>query len=153
MKARWWFTGLFGMFLLSPACASDTSRSSPTSSLDMLVEKLIDSPRVQQAAFESLVELGPESIPALVERLDDDRQLSGHQLSASHSLHLNYENFSHYSPQTVHDALSLVLNRISHQSFVFVYYGSSPLERSENTRAWRNWCREKFPLRVEECGK
>lgn len=51
MKPRWWSPGLFAMFLLGPACASNTSRSLPTSSLDVLVEQLLDSPRAQQAAF------------------------------------------------------------------------------------------------------
>ena len=152
MKPRGWSSVLFAVCLLGPACASNASRGSSASSLDILVEKLLDSPRAQQDTFESLVELGSESIPALVGRLDDDRELLGQQLSVSSSRFPSYENVAHYGPQTVHDALSLVLNGISHQSFIFVYNGSNRLERSENSRAWRVWCREKFPVPADECG-
>jgi hypothetical protein len=123
--------------------------------LAIRVSKLVDettkSEKRQERALEILQALGKQAVPHIVGHLGDVRPLASRQISLANGTPDTFEGFRHYSPDTVHDLLSAVLNQMTGESFVFVYNGASPNEREDNRRKWVDWCRTQFPTQALSC--
>lgn len=119
-------------------CPAAHSEDGMASRVDALVDRVMR-PQEQQAAFSQIEALGMPSVPYLVGRLADMRPLPGHQMSLANKDPNSFEAYRHYSPETIHDALSAMLNQITGQHFGFVYNGASAKEREENLAQWRAW--------------
>lgn len=151
------YLGIFAISLailaLLPSCASGRSNESLTlaSRVSKLVDETTTSAKRQERALRELEALGSQTVPYLVGHLGDMRPLAKRQLSLeNHALNAS-EGLRHYSPDTVHDALSAVLSQITGEHFVFVYNGAAPQEREDNRRRWVDWCRSKFPTQAMTC--
>jgi len=60
-----------------------------------------------------------------------------------------FEALRHYSPSTVHDALSIILTQTTGHHFLPVYNGATPQEREENRQGWMNWYNSEYPHQLE----
>ncbi len=148
-----WFALLFAGMLSS--CTSGHERhDSIEGRISNLIEVLAssNSERQQQMALIELERYGISGVPYLVAHLGDYRLLYRQKVSLANKDPNAVERVRHYSPETVHDALSAILNQITGVHFSFVYNGSNMQERDNNRRSWLNWCRIKFPDRVTLCG-
>lgn len=137
---------------LMPGCAIGMSNQD---SLADRVTKLVDdttkSEKRQDNALKELQALGNQAVPDIVGHLNDIRPLAKGKISLANKASNAFEGLRHYSPDTVHDALSAVLNQLTGESFVFVYNGATPQEREDNRRKWIEWCRIEFPTQTATC--
>ena len=56
-----------------------------------------------------------------------------------------------YAPQTVHDALSAILNQITGEFFVAVENGATSAARAQDKRQWQEWCARKYLDKADVC--
>jgi hypothetical protein len=75
---------------------------------------------------------------ALVKFMDDTRSLNNMQISIDMPLS-GVESIAHYSPPTVLDALSLLLNHKSGANLRCLFSGGSADERKETLESWKIW--------------
>lgn len=137
-------------------CASGHERYNPIEDRILkLIEVLANSisERSQERAYAELEKIGFDAVPYLVAHLSDYRPLNLNKLSLANKDPNATEAIRHYSPATVHDALSAILNQITGVHFGFVYNGGTLQERDENRRKWIKWCRAKFPDNAATCGQ
>jgi hypothetical protein len=84
-----------------------------------------------------------------------DRQLAALYQAARRKLSVaalaSVQTDQNYSPNTVHDALSAILNQITGESFEFVYNGATPQQRASNQKQWQAWCQKTFPGKSAIC--
>jgi hypothetical protein len=106
---------------------------------------------VEQQAFSKLEALGPAAVPYIVSHLGDMRPLPEHEISLANNSPDAFEGFRHYSPETVHDALSAILNQLTGQSFAPVYNGATPTQRQANRMQWQVWCARAYPTNAAIC--
>ncbi|CAN4278608.1 hypothetical protein LJR125_001476 [Pseudoxanthomonas sp. LjRoot125] len=137
---------------LFSACASGPEATSLEGHIAELVDEIPRSESAGRRAFVRLEALGEPAVPYLVAHLDDIRPLVAPKISLKNNASTAFEEERHYSPNTVHDALSAILNQITGQNFIFVYNGATPQEREENRRRWITWCRSTYPDDAETCG-
>ncbi|WP_213436889.1 MULTISPECIES: hypothetical protein [Lysobacteraceae] len=134
------------------ACATSRLGDEKTAELvDRLVTDMTSSPKKQRLALQELERAGRVAIPYLVAHLDDTKRLAEESITLSNQSPEAFEGLRHYSPRTVHDALSALLNQMTGQSFVFVYNGATDADRERNLVAWRTWCLQEFA--VKACGQ
>ena len=135
----------FVLALVACAERDPTSKIVATLMSDVMVRE------TQQGAFLELEALGPEGVPYLVGRLSDFRPLPERKISLENKSPAAFERLRHYRPETVHDALSAILNQITGERFEVVYSGASNEVRNRNVAAWRSWCITKYPDRSAHC--
>ena len=137
---------------LVPGCASGRSNNDLlVNRVSKLVDETTKSEKRQGKALKELETLGSQAVPYLVGHLQDIRPLAKSRMSFAHKTAGAFEGLRHYSPDTVHDALSAVLNQVTGKNFVFVYNGATPQEREENRRKWVVWCQETYPIQAARC--
>ncbi len=137
---------------LIPGCAIGMSnQDSLASRISKLVDDMTKSEKRQDNALKELQTLGNQAVPYVVGHLNDMRPLAKGKISLANRASNAFEGLRHYSPDTVHDALSAVLNQETGENFVFVYNGATPQEREDNRRKWVDWCRIEFPEQAATC--
>jgi hypothetical protein len=102
-------------------------------------------------AMRTLESIGSEGIPYMVAHLKDMRPIPVPSISLVNHSPTAFEGLRHYSPKTVHDALSAILNQITGQHFEFVYNGASETMRKANLEQWHLWCIKTFPAQASIC--
>ena len=137
--------------LISGCASGGGSQDSVEIHVSRLVDETTKSESRQDRAVRDLQALGSEAVPHIVGYLGDIRPLANDKITLANDTTNAFEDFRHYSPDTVHDILSAVLNQLTGQSFVFVYNGASAQEREENRRKWIDWCRTEFPEKAAFC--
>ncbi|MBL7649033.1 MAG: hypothetical protein JNK74_22885 [Candidatus Hydrogenedentes bacterium] len=103
------------------------------------VRKLVDSlthPERAEEALSELQSLGKESVPAMIHLMDDRRSLTVKQITVSMPAG-HWEGIAHYAPQCVVDVMSILLSRITGESFGTLQNGGSERERAAAVDAWR----------------
>ena len=118
------------------------------------VASLIDettNAQTEDTAFKSLEALGPQGVPFIVAHLSDSRALPVKAISLVNKSVNAFEGLRHYGPETVHDALSAILNQITGQGFEFVYNGASSEVRERDSKAWKAWCVKSYPQMASAC--
>jgi hypothetical protein len=138
---------------VASACVSGRASEGIESRVSKLVEKMTKSPRAEKKAFRELEEIGEQAAPFLVAQLGDMRPLASNVITLENTSSNAFEGSRHYSPETVHDALSAILNQLTGQSFVFVYNGATRQQRDDNRRRWVEWCRATYPDAAVTCGR
>ena len=136
---------------LLASCASSPASSDPMASkVANLANRSVNASSEQQA-FDGLEALGPNAVPYIVGHLGDLRSLPDHAMSLSNSSPAAFEGLRHYAPATVHDALSVILNQLTGQSFEFVYNGATASQRKSNRVQWQAWCTKSYPEKAAIC--
>lgn len=104
------------------------------------VDKLTKTPEGQEVALRELEAMGDAAVPFIVGHLGDTRPLAEPRMSLVNHAADAFEGLRHYSPKSVHDALSALLNQITVESF-------------ENQARWVAWCKEKYREKASYCVK
>lgn len=137
--------------LFMAACSTGVAGEPLAARIDALVNKATTTKSAQEVAFEELQAMGEPAVPYLVSHLDDTRQLASPSITLSNSSGDSFEGYRHYSPKTVHDAVSAILNKLTGRSFVAVYNGGTAEQRNQNYREWVAWCRSAYPEHATAC--
>jgi hypothetical protein len=136
---------------LLTACNTIASEIDPLAQrVHVLVNQTIDA-ETEAAAFAALEDLGTQGAPYIVAHLDDFRALPIKAIALENKSPDAFEGLRHYGPQTVHDALSAILNQVTGENFEFVYNGASSEVRHRNSLAWRAWCVKSYPQAASIC--
>lgn len=132
-------------------CLYIKNNGSIENKVSVLVERTTKSKREEKIAFKELALLGEEAVPYIVGHLKDMRPLPEKTITFEDNNIDSFEVVRHYRPETVHDALAAILNRITKQNFVFVYNGATPQERTSNIQQWTEWCQRSYKEMIKEC--
>jgi len=108
------------------------------------------SQEAQQLAFDSIVSLGCAAVPAIVDRLQDTRELPLAYLKLDNDSPEALEAFRQYGPEVMTDALAAILNHITLWDCGFIFNGASDLERTKTLQCWQKFVRE---TPVKNCGR
>jgi hypothetical protein len=103
------------------------------------VRKLVDSithPERAEEALSELQSLGKASVPAMIHLMDDRRSLTIKEIAVQNPSG-HWEGIAHYTPQCVVDLMSILLGRITGESFSVIYNGGTERERAAAVDAWR----------------
>jgi hypothetical protein len=134
--------------LVAPSCAA--GQSTVGEKVSALVSDTLVAEKEAQA-FSVLEALGNEAVPYIVGQLGDFRPLPVQRISLVNKSPKAFEGLRHYSPRTVHDALSAILNQVTGQHFEVVYNGASEATRVQNRERWRLWCVQAFSDQAAAC--
>jgi hypothetical protein len=115
-----------------------------------LVEQTTDAATEMQA-FRDLEATGEAGVPYIVGHLGDERPLPVKHISLVNHASDAFEGMRHYAPQTVHDALSAILNQITGEFFVAVENGATSAARAQDKRQWQEWCARKYLDKADVC--
>lgn len=107
----------------------------------------------ESTAFSDLEKLGPEGVPYIIGHLEDFRALPKKEITLRNTSPAAFEGLRHYAPETVHDALTAILNQVTGQSFENVYNGGALEVRQRNVKQWREWCVKSYPKKASVCEK
>jgi hypothetical protein len=105
----------------------------------------------EASAFAELERLGDAAVPYIIGHLSDFRSLPIRSISLDNKSPTAFEGLRHYAPETVHDALSAILNQLTGKSFESVYNGASSEVRVRNVKAWEAWCTKALPVKASVC--
>ena len=151
----WFFVILWVLTLGSSGCSKPvtTASSDPIEKrVTQLIEDSVTSSELEVKAFKELEAMGDDGVPYMVSHLKDLRPLPSKGMLLENHFKDAFEGSRRYSPETVHDALSAILNQITGQNFEFVFNGATKQERIKDTKEWITWCRSRYPNKVAVCG-
>ncbi len=137
--------------LVLSACATARTGESVKVNVSRLVDSTTKSSRSQMNAMEELESLGEPAIPYIVSHLGDMRPVASRSITFTNKSQQSFEAFRHYKPETVHDALSALLNQMTGQRFESVSNGATSVQRQENVREWVRWCKQAYPDQATQC--
>jgi hypothetical protein len=72
----------------------------------------------------------------MIHLMDDRRPLTTKQIAVSNS-HGHWEGIAHYAPECVVDVMSVLLSRITGETFGQIHNGGSEREEAAEVDAWR----------------
>jgi hypothetical protein len=109
----------------------------------------------EKEAFASLVAMGERGVPFIIGHLGDMRPLPDPQISlATNNPNVN-EATANYGAEVIHDALSIILQEITHQDIWSRYDGASlaerNIEREKIRRRWIDFCKTRYRKNVRYC--
>jgi len=107
--------------------------------IDTKVARLVDRQVIRdrdqvQAAVTALVMLGPPAVPAIIQRIDDRRNMTVHTATFENRSPDAFEAVAHLGVEQVIDCLNLVLSDITSESFGFVDVDFQPVSPSPRHR-------------------
>lgn len=119
-------------------CRGQNSSSQIHKRVASLIEKMLNE-KTEHRAFADLEALGCPAVPAIIERMDDQRSLPDPRISLTNKSPDAFEGLRHYGPQKVVDALAAILNQVTGQDFGFIYNGATDAERKKAVEGWRDF--------------
>jgi hypothetical protein len=112
------------------------------SKVQSLVEAMVGR-STEERAFTELEALGQVAVPAMIMLMDDRRELPLKEISLRNNGPGNFEEFRHYGPQVIADALDAILNQITGENFGSIENGASERERTAAITGWRVYLHRK----------
>ncbi len=88
-------------------------------------------------AFKHLEDLGQSAVPAIIDLMDDRRDLPLKQIMLRNFSPDAFEAVRYYGPDKVVDALAAILNQLTYESFGSIYNGATDDERARAVAGWR----------------
>lgn len=107
-----------------------------------LIEAMLER-GAEKRAFAELEELGEAAVAAMILFMDDRRELPIKSISLRNKGSGNFEEFRHYGPQVVADAIAAILNQITGENFGTIANGASERERKAAIDGWRVYLHRK----------
>lgn len=132
---------------IAACCSQPVRQLQSCQEFDGVVDALTESEMSQAVALASIEYMESTEIPCLVRHLADLRPLANRRIDLPNTSIDAFEGRVHYTPETVHDALSAVLNANTGVSFISVYNGSDDQSRVRNARLWLDWCEKRYGKR------
>ncbi len=115
-----------------PPCKKDASDSRVRELLEQITAE-----KTQDQAWDKLMALKKDSVPALIRAMDDARALAHPAVELRNPPNF-FESVSHYGPVTILDAVSILLNQKTMDG-VTTSNGGSDTERRACVRFWKIW--------------
>ena len=103
--------------------------------VNSLIEAMLNR-RKQKKAFAELEALGMAAVPGMIMQMDDRRELPVKAISLRNSPN-SFEDFRHYGPEVVADAIAAILEQVTEESFGSMHNGASEAHRKTEIDAWR----------------
>lgn len=100
-----------------------------------LIEAMLNR-RKQKKAFAELEALGKAAVPAMIMQMDDRRELPVKAISLRNPPN-SFEDFRHYGPEVVADAMAAIVGQITGESFGTIHNGASEPHRKAEIDTWR----------------
>jgi hypothetical protein len=107
-----------------------------------LIEAMLDR-GTEKRSFTELEALGQVGVPAMIMLMDDRRKLPLKEISLRNTGPENFEEFRHYGPEVVADAIDAILNQITAEDFGTIHNGASERERKAAIDGWRVYLHRK----------
>jgi hypothetical protein len=145
------FTIILTLVSLGLNCYGQRSSPAVEKRVATLIGKML-STSTEQQAFADLEALGCPAVPAIVERMDDRRNLPDPRISLRNKSPQAFEGLRHCGPEKVVDALAAILNQITGQDFGFIYNGTTDAERDKTVRGWRDFLHKTRPTKLCDGG-
>lgn len=111
------------------------------SNVRSLIEAMVDR-RTEKRAFTELEAFGQVAVPAMIMFMDDRRELPLKEISLRNAPG-EFEEFRHYGPHVVADAVDAILNQITNEDFGTIHNGASERERKAAIDGWRVYLHRK----------
>lgn len=109
---------------------------SMTREVKVLIGQMLERETAKDA-YRRLEGLGQPAVPAIIDQMDDRRELPLKQISLRDFSPDAFEGLRHYGPDEVVDVLAAILNQIKHEHFGFIYNGAADDERVRTVAGWR----------------
>lgn len=112
-----------------------------TNASDALVKQLLDNLTIkakQDQAWDKLMKLKEDQLPFLVKYMNDTRPLNNFNIAIELPAPA-FESIVHYSPPTVLDAVSILLNHKAQVNLRCLPAGGSAAERTATLESWEIW--------------
>jgi len=138
--------------LLLTGCIGNIINTSIETRVSGLIHRMTISEKSGTRAFSELISIGDQATPYLICHLGDMRPLAMRGVTLKNNSPDAFEALRHHSPNTVHDALSIILTQTTGHHFSPVYNGATPQEREENKQKWIDWHNSEYPhqLKIEK---
>ena len=154
VNRNWYFAGLrTGLALFAPDAAPGVaaeverqrvvllnwkphSRDGDRKAVKVFIDRMVDA-KAEEPAFKTLESLGAPYVPAIIDLMDDRRELATKALSLRNYAPDRFEEFRLYGPKLIVDAVAAILNQITHEDFGFIYNGATDAERNRTVAGWR----------------
>jgi hypothetical protein len=91
----------------------------------------------QENAFRQLAALSQAGVPAMIMLMDDRRPLPVKRISLVKRSPGSFEGVRHYRPEVVVDALAIILNQLTGETFGQIENGASERQRKAEIEGWR----------------
>jgi hypothetical protein len=121
----------------------------------VLIEGMLNS-STEHKAFADVEALGCAAVPAIIERMDDRRDLPDQHISLRNKSPDAWEAMRHYGVEKAVDALNAILNQMTGESFGWVDTNKDErtknAERAKLVRGWRDWLKRTPPTKLCEHG-
>ena len=122
----------------------DPKRRTNTSHTYLLRSDSRNALATEKRAFTELEALGQVAVPAMIMLMDDRRELPLKEISLRNNGPLkNFEEFRHYGPRVVADAIDAILSQITEEDFGTIHNGASERERKAAIDGWRVYLHRK----------
>ncbi len=98
------------------------------------VRAALERPSAQEA-YNELVDLGCQAIPAIVKHMDGRRRFRDTAVAVASNA--SFESIAHYAPEVVSDLAAMALETLTKKSFGFTHNGAEERMRRREVDAWR----------------
>lgn len=102
-------------------------------------------------AYEALISLGPDAVPAIILQMDDRRRFPPGRIMVPNSS--GYESIAHYGPKLIVEALAAILSRLSDRSFNMIYNGGTDEQHVHEVACWRVYLADMWQKRKKTQSK
>jgi hypothetical protein len=93
---------------------------------------------LEKHSFTKLEKMDMEGVPYIILLMENYKKIPSGSISLKNKSENAFEEFRHYGPELVIDALAAILNQITGEDFGFIYNGESTQEERELTlNGWR----------------
>ena len=137
-------TAIFVVVAILTAC-SCYGQSTPEKvdeRVSVLIDRMLKS-STEHKAFAELEALGCPAVPAIIQRMDDRRDLPDKHISLRNKSKDAWESMRHYIVEKVVDALDAILNQMTGESFGYIDTdkdeSTTDAERAKVIQGWRDW--------------
>jgi len=102
----------------------------------VFIDRMSDA-QTEEAAFATVESMGMPYVPAIIDLMDDRRELPDKRISLRNYSPHAFEGLRHYGPDKITDAVAAILNQITGEDFGFIYNGATDAERARTVAGWR----------------
>ncbi len=103
-----------------------------------LIEDMLDA-RKATIAYKKLEEMDKEAVPAIIQYMNDMRELPVKHIQLENKSPNSWEKYRHYGPQKVIDVLAAILNQVTGEYFGEIHNGGTDKQRVNAYHGWINW--------------
>jgi hypothetical protein len=144
-----------GVALFLSTFVSNFAGNPTAAQVDLLIKSAPHDVRSEKDAFAALIAMGESAAPFIIGHLDDMRPLPDRNITLANNNPNVNETMANYEAEVVHDALSIILQQITHHDIGSRYDGAGLVERNverEKIRSqWVDYCKKRYRENARYC--